>query len=157
MHHLATSGPATVSDLEVLFARQAMKSLDSLEEASMVRHIRNKWVAQPLSKVFAARHIIAIEAKVKRVRDALDQAHLNTWFASSSFIVVPHIVKDSQLLAKASELGLGVWALDGAVIDPSVFPTQRLPMSYASWQFNEWAWRAVQPPPSPVRPMIHAG
>jgi hypothetical protein len=110
----------------------------------MVRRIRNSWVARPLSHSFAVRRIIAVEAKVAEWAAALDQASLNTWFASESYVLVPHVPRGERLLAAAKSLGVGVWARNSKAKYAVSTSSANLPRSYASWLFNEWVWRAVR-------------
>lgn len=118
-------------------------SLERLEAAEMIRKSGNKWSARPLSVTFAAQCIIAIEAKVKEWRGALDQAVVNTWFASCSYVLVPHIPKRSQLLQQAASMGVGVLTQDALETDLACTRSWE-PRSYVSWMFNEWAWRSAQ-------------
>lgn len=78
MHYLAHSGQVAISDLTPIFGKKVSQSLDRLEAARMLRRGRKTWTARPLSMIYAARHIIAIEAKITQWQSAIDQAHLNT-------------------------------------------------------------------------------
>jgi hypothetical protein len=143
MHYLAIMGPQDEEDLERFFPKQLPQALERLEAADMIRLVADEWVPRALSAVFAARHIIAIEAKISEWGAALDQARQNFWFASNSFVLFPRLPRDSKFQEAANASGIGVWSRDDAYLDaPSLGPA-RLPRSYASWLFNEWAWRAA--------------
>ena len=141
MHYLTHSGARTSSELTRAFGRPIGASLERLSEANMVRATRRRWVPRPLSKTFAATRIIAIEAKICDWRSALRQAHLNTWFAQESYILVPHVPRGELLLQEASCLGLGVFSKKDSNVCEGRPDLTEPPRSYVSWLFNEWAWR----------------
>ena len=138
MHHLATTGPAKQSDLKLLFGPETDRCLDRLACSDMTLLRGNHWHARPLSKTFAIRRIVAIEAKVNEWRAALDQAFINTWFTPESYVLVPVIPKGASLLDTAMQHGIGVLSKER----PNLVPRPVMqPRSYASWLFNEWTWR----------------
>jgi hypothetical protein len=143
LHYLTTIGSSEKTEIERFFGSKVASSLNNLEAADMIRQTRNRYVARPLSKLYAARKIIAVEAKISQWRGALDQAFTNRWFASESAVLLPKISTSTGLLSRAKSLGIEVWSMDDAYcIDRrncSITP----PMSYASWLFNEWVWRAL--------------
>jgi hypothetical protein len=143
MHYLAHHENIDRASLENLFDRTRLKdALAKLEAADMVR-LRGQTIApRPLSKLYAAKHIFAIEAKITKWRAALNQAFLNRWFATSSYILLPRIPLNSVVVSQAQSFGVGVWSSDGALFDANLPLAQSSPVSYASWLFNEWAWRA---------------
>jgi hypothetical protein len=142
MHLLTSSGPQTEEAIETIFPDWE-RPLARLEEAGMVRMCEEQWEHHSLDIVFAATQIIAVEAKMKEWRSALAQAHLNTWFASESCVLVPRVPRNSTLLQDARELGVTVFAQEQAtcVLYRSLCGT---PRSYVSWLFNDWAWRAAE-------------
>jgi hypothetical protein len=118
------------------------RSLDRLAAAGVVT-VSSRWVrCRPLREIFAVSRIIAIEAKISDWRAGLRQAFLNTWFASESFLLLPHAPERSQITVEAQRAGVGVVDATQRLVAPHV-PSRRdrLPQSYASWLFNEWAWR----------------
>lgn len=125
-----------------MFSPRVEIQLGRLADAAMVWARNGIWRARPLSTIFAANHIISIEAKVGDWRTALQQAYLNSWFASDSCILLPHIPRDSGVVAYAAELGIKV--LIKETDDQGIRPEKPVrPRSYLSWLFNDWAWRAA--------------
>jgi len=141
-HYLYLIGPSTQQRLRRVFGRPMGGSIERLNAAGILRARGAKWLLRPLPTIFAAREIIAVEAKMSEWRGALMQAALNTWFASSSYVLVPDVPRRSSLLERAKKLGIGVWTKDFKAAQPT--KTDQLPRSYASWLFNEWAWRAAK-------------
>jgi hypothetical protein len=139
MQHLATDGQArALDDLKSLFGLETERSLHRLERAHMVVLHKGQWRARALSRTFAIRRIVAIEAKVAEWRAALDQAFINTWFTAESYVLVPAIPKGANLLETALQRGIGVLSKERPrLVERRV--TQ--PRSYVSWLFNEWTWR----------------
>jgi hypothetical protein len=138
MQHLAIAGPARTLDLKPLFGPETERSLGRLERADMVVLRKGRWQTRALSRTFAIRRIVAIEAKVAEWRAALDQAFINTWFTAESYVLVPAIPKGANLLETALQHGIGVLSKER----PRLVERQMTrPRSYASWLFNEWTWR----------------
>jgi len=142
MHYLATEGPTSVDHLSSIFCTTVDAPLERLEQASMIRLAKGRWRANSLATTFAATRIVAIEAKIAEWKAALDQAHINTWFASESCVLVPRVPRHSALLHHAQERGVTVLAKEGNELQQWA-PSFSGPRSYVSWLFNEWAWRAA--------------
>lgn len=118
------------------------RSLDRLAGAGVVT-ISSRWVrCRPLREIFAVSRIIALEAKISDWRKGLQQAFLNTWFASESFLLLPHAPGRTQVMAEARRIGVGVVDVTQHLTAPHIAARRdRIPQSYASWLFNEWVWR----------------
>ena len=118
------------------------RSIDRLSAAGTVKVSSRSIRIKPLREIFAVRRIIALEAKIKDWRRGLQQAFLNTWFASESFLLLPRIPAAGSLTDDAARLGVGVLSADRSLSTPQIRSRRdRLPQSYASWLFNEWVWR----------------
>jgi hypothetical protein len=118
-------------------------SIDRLYDAAMIQPVGSAWTPCALRRSFAASKIIAVEAKVGKWTEVLNQALLNTWFASESYVLVPQLPSQPQL-AEAQRLGIGVCSLDDQKVAEVASESTRLPRSYASWMLNDWAWRSAQ-------------
>lgn len=124
--------------------RKFQRALDRLAAARAVK-ISSRWVrGLPLCEIFAVRRIIAIEAKISSWRQGLRQAFINTWFASESYLLLPRVPNGSTVVDEAKQMGIGVVCSDRHLSAPELRPRrERLPKCYASWLFNEWAWRGL--------------
>jgi hypothetical protein len=143
VHFLAMTGRTPPGTLHTFFGRSVSGSLDRLHAAGMIRRVSGDWLSRSIDDIFAVRRLIAIEAKVTAWRCGLDQAFLNTWFASESYLLLPHLPQSEDLRKEADRYGVGVTVPDRPLAGSGVLPRrQRIPLSYASWLFNEWAWRA---------------
>ena len=140
LQHLVNCGNQRDVDLIGLFGTAVRKRLDRLHNAELVSKARTLWRAKPLPSIFATVAIVAVEAKMRDWNAAIKQAFLNTWFASESYVLVPGTRAATRLLPSASAHGIGVLNTDSRLC----FRRARMrPRSYASWQLNEWAWRAA--------------
>lgn len=141
MHQLAHSGSIDTSSIETLFGNRAADSIERLKAAAMISDNRGVISTCPLDGLYAVRHIFAIEAKISAWRIALRQAFLNRWFATSSHVLLPRMPANSSMLSEARSLGVSVWSPDVTKLTLKVPSTTSSPVSYASWLFNEWAWK----------------
>ena len=139
MQFIFGAGSVSHKCLTEVFSKKISKYLSRLEEAEMVQKTGDTWATIDLSKSFATRNIVAVEAKMSEWAVALEQAFLNTWFASSSYVLVPHVPKRSGFLKTAVSRGVGVWAQAETGKSQTIPQSGKLPVSYASWLFNEWA------------------
>jgi hypothetical protein len=124
-----------------MFTRDVRRSLERLQAAKLIEHVCDAWRLESPSNVFAAEEIVAVEAKMTEWGAGFEQALLNRWFASASYLLVPRINKRSSLLQRGCELGIGIRTPDEIIVKSHCW--SELPCSYASWLFNEWAWRAT--------------
>lgn len=169
LQYLREVGGAQTDDLATWGDARVHVRLDRLHGAGLVWRRGRQWRPRALTESFAARSIIAVEAKVSQWAAALDQAAVNTWFASQSFVLLPHAPAGSGLLTRAAVHGVGVWVANGPTPAAAPYrladaPRHALPRSYASWLVNEWVCRAVHAgwPPgqggevAPRMPSVHA-
>ena len=142
-HYVRQRPHCNYAHLRSVFVRNTCAALERLEAADLLYRVNDCWMAQALSQSFAAHRIIAIEAKVSEWERVLSQALLNTWFASHSYVLVPKIPRSSSRVDAALSRGIGVVARSEPSPHEPLHSGQPLPRSYASWLFNEWAWRAT--------------
>jgi hypothetical protein len=143
MHYLYQTRRTSAEDLVARFGERATGSIERLQDAAMIRAVGSSWSPVSLRCSYAALSITAIEAKVGKWNEALNQAILNTWFASESYVLVPNMPSQQQV-ADAQRLGIGICSLDDGRLQKLDSGSTRVPRSYASWMFNDWAWRFAQ-------------
>jgi hypothetical protein len=143
LHHLATCRMQDHERLRFLFPQGLRASLTKLESAGLVRCAPEGWRARSPRKLMAVRRIVAIEAKVGAWRPGLEQAFLNRWFASESYLLLPSVPKSADLEVELQATGVGLLTAETPLRRPLVRAEKgKLPGSYASWLFNEWACHA---------------
>ncbi len=143
MHFLHHIRRASEDELVGWFGRRASASIERLYDAEMIRLVGSSWTPCAFRRSFAASKIIAVEAKVGKWNEVLNQALLNTWFASKSYVLVPNLPSEPRLAA-ARRVGIGICSLDNHQVREIASESTRLPRSYASWMFNDWAWRSLR-------------
>ena len=140
LHH---SGPYKIDEIRglLLLSKKLLSNLISDLEAAKMVSVRGQFVsAKPLGRTFPARRIIAIEAKLKNWRKALQQAVANLWFASQSYVLLPPMRTLQTIIKEAEKFGVGVLVFDGRKTKRVVEPKQQqIPISYGSWLVSEWA------------------
>jgi hypothetical protein len=86
------------------------------------------------------------EAKISDWRGVIDQANMNRWFASESCVLSPVSKPSEQVINNAKANGIGIYAMPFGMQAKTVQKPERLsglPVSYASWLFNEWIGRQI--------------
>ncbi|MEP0873527.1 hypothetical protein NDA01_27590 [Trichocoleus desertorum AS-A10] len=143
LHYIFTNEVVTLSQLNTFFPKGVSSSLKRLHEAKVIEWIAGDWRAKPLHEIFAIKKLVAIEAKISNWQQGLQQAFHNSWFASESYLLLQHMPRRTTLLQQAENMGVGVLMPHQCLDKPEISAqVERMPKSYASWLFNEWAWRA---------------
>jgi len=140
-HLIYTLDGASQERLEPLVQNRLDVRLQRLQRAELIERSHGEWKIIPLLDAFAVREIVTFEAKMAFTSHVIDQAASNLWFASTSYVLLPTWTGESRLIDDADECGVGIW------ISGMSKPTLRhrpieQPLSYASWLFNDWVWRA---------------
>lgn len=143
LQFLHESESASVGEMTELFQRPIEATLQRLHAAELIQMDRRRWRPNRLSSIFAVRHIIAIEAKISDWRGAVEQAFLNTWFATESFVLLPRSVRPGAACEAAQSRGVRICS-PGERLSLMARPAVRkaFPKSYLSWMFNDWAWQS---------------
>jgi hypothetical protein len=143
-HLLFMSGPLPDERLRAAFPQCLERSLERLDAARLIAHDDGLWHLRELTEIFAVHRLITFEAKISSLSGALRQAHLNTWFASKSYVLTRARRPSADIMERALQFGIGLWTQpEGANPIPLVDAKEReIPQSYVSWLFNEMVWKA---------------
>jgi len=118
-------------------------TINKLHKSSLIDLISERVIVKHLEDNFFVQDIVAIEAKLKNWKKAIEQANLNLNFSSKSYVLVPE-PKNSKLDKFHNELSTGLITYDGnkaKVVKRA--KKNRLPGSYYSWLINEHIGRFV--------------
>lgn len=119
-----------------------ISSLSRLEEAELIEESNSIFEAKPLGEIFAPKKVIAIEAKMSNWKDAFQQAQLNHWFSSESYVLFPGLEARQDLLDYSHNCKVGVFiGMSGNFNKLTSFPENEIPRSYGSWYLNELLYR----------------
>ncbi len=114
------------------------KSLEMLIKADLLTERDKKFRTKDIKRIFFVKAIISIEAKIKNWKKAFEQAWLNESFASESYVLLPQNRINSDIIAYANNLDIGVIGhekKDASIIKK---PNKKsIPLSYLSWLINE--------------------
>lgn len=140
---LVEHGPIRSQQMESICGKQAHQRLEAMARYDLVKLRSDFWRARPVREILAVRSIAAIEAKISARQDVVLQAHANGWFASRTSILIPRLPRTSTLRSEAESRGVGIWTMESGSPRLQLAPKRRkLPRSYVSWLFSEWAWQA---------------
>lgn len=143
VHHVNLVGKLSVDQLLKRFGTRKTSEMMLRISDSQVADVKSsELLRRPLNKTFAVNRLVAIEAKVRDWSKGLDQAFLNTLFASESYLLLDSLPNSESLFKKAEKLGIGVLDKGRSVTKPYLKPKiGALPNSHATWLFNDWAWK----------------
>jgi predicted transcriptional regulator len=117
-------------------------SITKLIKANLIYESKSMWKVVAERNIYGVRSIMAIEAKIKNWSDAFQQAQLNRWFASESYILSKIEMPTSTNVNRAAEIGVGIILVNGKNVKKyRKAEKSKIPSSYASWWFNEWIGR----------------
>jgi hypothetical protein len=147
LHHIHHVKGADSEDIQMLLGMQTKSLLQTLErlvDAGLIIKHSHEWIPVCLKRVFGIKRLIAIEAKMHNLANALQQAAANKWFASETYIVSPVQEPTVKLLHQSEIFGTGIYSCNRNGIHLLRSSLQMpLPSSYASWLFNEWVGRQI--------------
>jgi predicted transcriptional regulator len=123
---------------------QVKRSIERLLDSGLVRRADSQWRLRSFAEIYGVRKLIAIEAKLANWTEAFMQAKTNMWFASESYVLSPVLQPRSATQDQSAAHSVGILTCGSGRLQKVVRGTyNRLPASYASWQFNEWIGRAL--------------
>lgn len=149
LHHLYYTRGAT-SEVTMrqlgLEVSQLLKSLERLMDSGLVERRSQRWVPSRIRETYGIKGIRAIEAKMADWKSVFGQAGMNRLFASESFVLSPVANPSPRIVERATAEGIGIISLPAgkrAQMLRKPIRSSGLPVSYASWLFNEWIGRRL--------------
>lgn len=123
-------------------SKTLITTIERLLDGGLIKRQNSQWKPHKLNKLFAVKRIIAVEAKIKNLKSALQQAEINRWFASESYVVSPIENPSESIINYSKTSGIGIYSFNEKSIRRITKSARfQLPCSYASWMFNEWIGR----------------
>lgn len=114
-------------------------SLEALIDAKLIERRGGYWTILNKSKVLGTKRIEAVEAKISKFDTVLQQAIINTSFASESFVLSKRMRPPNDSIAqRLDHLGIGLYIYNSKEF--SCFAKsnhKRLPSNYNSLYINE--------------------
>jgi predicted transcriptional regulator len=118
--------------------------VDRLVESDLVVQNRTgKFRISPLNDIFFIHEIIAVEAKIRDWKKALEQSFNNIFFASKSFSLFPKKTINQNMLNAYGQTDVGILSMtEGRSCRQVLKPKKmQIPASLTAWQFNEMLGR----------------
>lgn len=112
-------------------------SLEKLYDAQIIERTNKTWKVTSKKRAYSIQKLIAVEAKVGDVNSLIDQAFINTWFASQSFALTGSMMPRQSTMAKFQKCGVGLYCRNKG-FSKVVEAKNHTSLSVASLQFNEW-------------------
>ncbi|GAB1475525.1 hypothetical protein MASR2M70_03570 [Bacillota bacterium] len=148
LHYIYSKGNVTsqriIKDLSIQY-KTFVNSIEALFDAELIDRKEGHWSICNNKSVFGVRHIEAVEAKIGKWEEVLQQAIINKCFASESSILYKRKNNpDSEVMRKTSEFGIGVYLYNDENF--SCFSCAKhndFPMNYNSIFINECIGRIL--------------
>lgn len=145
LHHLYLVNGTDSSSIERklgIHSNILLKSLERLLDSKLIHRKSKQWKPFSLRKNFAVKEIVAIEAKISNLKSAFEQAQMNKWYASESYVLLPTVIPNKDTINTSQKLGVGIYTSNLNGINKVRHSIRgMLPSCYASWLFNEWIGR----------------
>ena len=123
---------------------QVKRSIEKLSDSNLIHWANSQWRLRSFSEIYGIRKLIAIEAKIANWAEAFMQAKTNMWFASESYVLSPVVQPRVSTQDQSAAYNVGILTCGNSGLQKIALGSyNRLPASYASWQFNEWIGRTL--------------
>lgn len=133
-----------VKELSIQY-KALLQSLEALIDANLIDRKKGAWVTINKKELFGVRYIEAVEAKISKWDKVMQQAIINTSFASESFVLSKRKKDpDIEVVKKISALGIGIYLYDSKeFIQYSPAHHHKFPSNYNSIYLNECIGRIL--------------
>ena len=140
----SVSSQRIIRDMSISY-KSLLISLEALLDAELIDRNNQKWIIADRNGIFGVRKIEAVEAKISKWDQVLQQAIINKAFSSESFILSKRKRRpDLEVLEKTSSLGIGIYLYDSEnFMKYSSANRNKIPSNYNSIFLNECIGRII--------------
>ncbi|MCI6266497.1 MAG: hypothetical protein MR598_06625 [Erysipelotrichaceae bacterium] len=117
--------------------------LEKLYDADLIVRKNGFYEPKSLELIYGIKKLEAFEAKINNITTVVEQANVNNWFASKTFILSNVNHPTEKTMQKLEKTGVGMYALDQDFIKLKEAKIHSLPTCYISLLFNEWIGKKV--------------
>ena len=119
---------------------QVKKSIKLLAECQLIYYSKshNYVRKKDVKRWSGITRIIAIEAKMNKWKQAMEQAGRNIWFCTDSYVLLNKEKCSEEVYNTCKKNGVGIILSNRRIFTPLKSAHRKYPISYASLQFNEW-------------------
>lgn len=138
------SSQRIVKELSIQY-KSLLQSLEKLMDAELIIHDKGYWEIQNRRSAFGIKRIEAVEAKISKWEEVMQQAIINRAFASESFVLSKRKRKmDENVIERIGEFGIGIYLYaDDQFSCYSQAMSNRMPANYNSIYLNECIGRIL--------------
>lgn len=145
-HIYATRGidlEGIVTQLGVTW-KEAGISLEKLYDSTLITRENKKWILKKKDTIITNK-IQAVEAKIDKIDDVLQQSIINKNFAAESYALIDTKKKlKSDIVSKFGHFGVGLYLKKGNSFEILKHAkVANIPLSFNSIMFNEWIGRIL--------------
>lgn len=143
--HTGGTNSETIETQLGLESKYVLRSVEKLLDCGIIRRYARKWKVVNFRQNFGVRKIAAIEAKLNNWGTVFEQAQLNKWFSSESYVLSPVSRPSDRILSQSEKLGIGIYSLNSKGVKKIMASkVEPFPSCYGSLLFNEWIGRRLR-------------
>lgn len=136
------SDSETIENMLGISNKPLLTTLERLLDAGLIIRRSKQWKARDHRRTLGVKKIVAIEAKISNWVAAFNQAQLNKWFSSESYVLTNTQNPTARTLSRSKEIGVGIYILSNnnlrKINNSQTIP---FPSCFGSLLFNEWIGR----------------
>lgn len=117
--------------------------LEKLYDANLITRKNGLYEPKNIDDIYGIKKLEAFEAKINNITTVVEQANINSWFASKTFILSNVNHPTEKTIQKLEKTGVGMYTLDKDFIKLKDAKKHNLPNCYISLLFNEWVGKKV--------------
>lgn len=148
LHYIFTkknvSSQKIIKEMSIPY-KNLLMSLEALLDTNLIKRDNHCWTIANRKELFGVNKIEAVEAKISKWDQVIQQAVINKAFSSESFILQKRKRKpDDDMVEKTSLLGIGIYLYDNESFSRySCANRNKIPANYNSLYINECIGRVL--------------
>lgn len=133
-----------IKELSIQY-KSLLQSLEALIDAQLINRKDGCWIVPNRNEVFGVKRIEAVEAKISKWDEVMQQAIVNKAFASESFVLSKRKREpDTEVVGRISAFGIGIYLYDNKQFSCYAQASHnRFPSNYNSIYLNECIGRIL--------------
>ena len=117
--------------------------LEKLYDANLITRKDGYYQSKNIREIYGIKKLEAFEAKINNITTVVEQANINNWFASKTFILSNVNHPTEKTIQKLEKTGVGMYVLDKDFVRLKDAKKHNLPNCYISLLFNEWIGKKI--------------
>lgn len=125
--------------------KQLLQSLEALMDANLIFRSDGLWKINNRDHIFGIKKIQAVEAKISKWEEVMQQAIINRSFASESYVLLNKSRKPtSNIVERIKSFGIGIYLYNNVEFRQiTQAKRSRFPSNYSSIMLNEYIGRII--------------